>query len=77
MFAPSDSDAEFPETPSSEEVENVVKALQQELVVGAFDETLVREGETVEVKWERWSKVLWGGNRCQAGQKVWNILMSL
>jgi len=43
MFAPSDSDAEFPETPSTEEVENVIKALQQELVVGAFDETLVRE----------------------------------
>jgi len=43
MFAPSDSDAESPETPSSEEVENVIKALQQELVVGAFDVTLVRE----------------------------------
>ena len=45
MFAPSDSDAEFRETPSAEEVENVVKALQQELVVGAFDETLVRQSE--------------------------------
>ena len=47
MFAPSDSEAEFPETPSAEEVENVIKALQQELVVGAFDASLVKEGSSL------------------------------
>ena len=47
MFAPSDSEAEFPETPSAEEVENVIKALQQELVVGAFDASLVKEGTSL------------------------------
>jgi len=43
MFSRSNSEADSIETPSNEEIEAVIKALQQEIVVSAFDEKLVSE----------------------------------